>query len=198
MMALPEAVPGGLRQRKKLLTRDRLLEAAFDLFATQGYERTTLPEIALRAGVAARTVSNYFPQKTDLVVAYREDMLGVVEATLTARAGRPPLERVKAALVAVARANDRQPNGRLAQRLLAERASYRALERIQERFRTALRGALEGAALRPGVDLDLAILALSAGHLAVIQQWAVGGPIAGSLERRVAALFEQWRAGVAP
>src|SRR5919201_986628 len=74
--------PTGLRERKKRETRDRIVLAAFELFQTRGYDETTLSQIADRAQVAVRTVSNYFPQKVDLLVAYRQDMLSVLEESL--------------------------------------------------------------------------------------------------------------------
>lgn len=188
------AVEPGLRERKKRETRSRIVGAAFALFQSRGYDQTTLQQIAERAEVAPRTVSNYFAQKVDLLVAYREDMLAVVEAELGQAAGRAPLAAVREALVAVALANERHPNGRLAQRLLLRHASYRALDAIQERFRADLAQALAGAPLRPGVDLELAVLALTAAHMAVIQRWAArsGGSLAGQVER----LFDLWTRGV--
>ena len=54
-----------LRERKKLATRARLLAAAEDLFATNGYHATTIDEIAARADVARATAFNYFPRKEE-------------------------------------------------------------------------------------------------------------------------------------
>jgi AcrR family transcriptional regulator len=189
------AVAAGLRERKKQQTRERIVAAAFDLFQTRGYEETTLHQIAERADVAQRTVSNYFPQKVDLLVAYRLDMLAVVERALEHARAQPAFERVRAALLAVARQNQRHPSGRLAQRLLARHGSYRALESIQDRFRSVLKDALSGAELRRDVDLDLAVLALAAAHMAVIQRWAAEPGLA--LTAQVDRLYEQWLAGVA-
>ena len=189
------AVEPGLRERKKRETRTRIVAAAFELFQSRGYDRATLQQIAERAEVAPRTVSNYFAQKADLLVAYREDMLAVIEAELGQTGSRSPLDSVRLALAAVARANERHPNGRLAQRLLLRHASYRALGAIQERFRADLAQALAGAPLRPGVDLDLAVLALTAAYLAVVQRWAARST--GSLATAVEQLFDLWARGVA-
>jgi AcrR family transcriptional regulator len=195
LMAEPVA-SGGLRERKKKETRDRIVLAAFDLFQARGYDETTLSQIADRAQVAVRTVSNYFPQKVDLLVAYRQDMLSVFEDSLRRTRSQDPLRRLRSALVTGARENQRHPSGRLAQRLLARHGSYRALARIQERFRSDLLEVLTAAALRPGVDRQLAVLALAASHLAVIQRWAGGeGP---SLTTSVERMFDLWVQGVAP
>ena len=188
--------PPGLRERKKKETRDRIVLAAFELFQTRGYDEATLSQIADRAQVAVRTVSNYFPQKIDLLVAYREDILSVFEESLRRTRNQDPLRRIRSALVSSARENQRHPNGRLAQRLLARHGSYRSLARIQERFRTDLHEAVAAADLREGVDRQLAVLVLAASHLAVIQRWAAGeGP---SLTTSVERMFDIWVQGVAP
>ncbi len=54
-------------------TRDRLLEAARDLFTTVGYHATTTPLLAKRAGVAEGTIYRHFPSKQALLnAAYQE------------------------------------------------------------------------------------------------------------------------------
>jgi AcrR family transcriptional regulator len=188
--------PTGLRERKKRETRDRIVLAAFELFQTRGYDETTLSQIADRAQVAVRTVSNYFPQKVDLLVAYRQDMLSAFEESLRRNRNHDPIRRIRSALLSSARENQRHPNGRLAQRLLARHGSYRALARIQDQFRADLLDVVALAELREGVDRQLAVLVLAASHLAVIQRWAGGeGP---SLTTSVERMFDLWVQGVAP
>lgn len=162
----------GLRERKKRATRDRILAAAFDLFSSEGYDQATLQHIAERADVSPRTVGNYFGQKVDLLVAYRETMLDAAADAAARSEGRPPLERIRATLTAAARENERHPNGRVAQALIAQHASYRALAEVQDRFAALLWTLLEPGLLRADVDDDLAILALVSAYVAVQQRWA--------------------------
>ncbi|MEV6174185.1 TetR/AcrR family transcriptional regulator [Streptomyces sp. NPDC051954] len=59
----PVAAPGGRRERKRQQVRDQLYAAALDLFVSQGYEATTMEQIAETADVARATVFNHFSQK---------------------------------------------------------------------------------------------------------------------------------------
>jgi AcrR family transcriptional regulator len=56
-----------LRARKKQRTREHIALTAARLFAEQGFDRTTIAEIARAADVSEQTVYNYFPTKEQLV-----------------------------------------------------------------------------------------------------------------------------------
>jgi len=57
----------GRRERKKLETRERILESGVALFAAHGYDSTTMEQIGERADVSRATVFNYFARKDDIV-----------------------------------------------------------------------------------------------------------------------------------
>jgi len=63
----------GLRERKKAQTRARIASVAADLFARDGYENTTMTQIAAEAAVSEQTVYNYFPVKEALVFDLQEE-----------------------------------------------------------------------------------------------------------------------------
>lgn len=65
----------GLRERKKRRTRETIAQAALELFDRQGYQATTIAQIAEAAEVAPRTVSAYFPTKEELVFPFRTEWL---------------------------------------------------------------------------------------------------------------------------
>nr|WP_189887956.1 TetR family transcriptional regulator [Streptomyces xantholiticus] len=101
--------PMGLRERKKLKTRIAIRKATYRLIAEQGYDATTIEQIAAAAEVSPSTVFRYFPTKEDIVLTDEYDP--VMEAALRARPGdEPPLESLRAVLTgAVASILEKEP-----------------------------------------------------------------------------------------
>jgi AcrR family transcriptional regulator len=64
--------------------RERLVRAAFDLFAGQGFEQTTVDQIAARAGVGRSTFFRHFPTKDSVVFPDHGAILAAVDARLAA------------------------------------------------------------------------------------------------------------------
>ncbi|MFJ5828259.1 TetR/AcrR family transcriptional regulator [Streptomyces sp. NPDC093089] len=62
----------GLRESKKQETRQLISDCATKLFIEQGFEPTTIAEIATAARVAKKTVTNYFPRKEDLALDHHQ------------------------------------------------------------------------------------------------------------------------------
>ncbi|MFD3451760.1 TetR family transcriptional regulator [Streptomyces sp. NPDC058691] len=62
-----------LRERKKIQTRRAIRRAAYRLFEAQGYDGTTVEQIADAAEVSASTVFRYFPTKEDIVLTDEYD-----------------------------------------------------------------------------------------------------------------------------
>ncbi|MEU9569260.1 TetR family transcriptional regulator [Streptomyces massasporeus] len=80
----PAAQPApGLRERKKIKTRRAIRTATYALIEEQGYDATTIEQIADRAEVSPSTVLRYFPAKEDIVVTDEWDP--VMTAELRAR-----------------------------------------------------------------------------------------------------------------
>jgi AcrR family transcriptional regulator len=79
--------------------RERLVLAAVDLFTEQGYDATTVAQIADRAGVAKSTFFRYFSDKRELLVAGQRTLSRLLaEGIAAAPEHATPLEAVAAGL----------------------------------------------------------------------------------------------------
>lgn len=85
----------GLRESKKLQTRQLIANTAMGMFVKRGFDHVTVAEVAAAAGISEKTVFNYFPTKEDLFF----DEVDEREAALVdAVRNREPGESVPAAL----------------------------------------------------------------------------------------------------
>jgi AcrR family transcriptional regulator len=86
-----------LRERKKARTRASIREHALRLFREQGYQRTTVEQIAEAAEVSPSTFFRYFPTKEDVVL--QDDMdTRLMEAFAQQPPGLAPVAAVRAAV----------------------------------------------------------------------------------------------------
>lgn len=76
------ARPAGGRQSQKEATRNRVIEAARELFETQGYQGTTIREIARHAGVSVGSVFTTFASKGEVLSQVMEERLDRLYAEL--------------------------------------------------------------------------------------------------------------------
>jgi AcrR family transcriptional regulator len=72
----------GRRERKKRELRRRIYDEAGRLFLRQGYDATTVEQIAEAADVAQATLFNYYPSKDDLIQQMTSEVLGVVRVLI--------------------------------------------------------------------------------------------------------------------
>jgi AcrR family transcriptional regulator len=100
----PPARPGqrgearpGLRERKKARTRAAIREHAFRLFREQGYDATTVEQIAEAAEVSPSTFFRYFPTKEDVVLLDDMDLLWL-EAVRAQPPGLSPVAALRAGM----------------------------------------------------------------------------------------------------
>ena len=123
----------GLRERKKARTRALIQEHALRLFREQGYEATSIEEIAEAAEVSPSTVFRYFPTKPDLVI-YDDLDERMIEAF---RAQAPELNAVQAL-----RASVRSGFGGLAGEEMALQLERERLLRSVPELQSAMLGEL--------------------------------------------------------
>jgi AcrR family transcriptional regulator len=62
--------PGGLRERKKVELKRRLVDMAIALYLEQGYQETRIEDITTAANVSRRTFFHYFTAKDDVVTGW--------------------------------------------------------------------------------------------------------------------------------
>jgi len=141
--------------------RGRLQQAAIELFGERGYERTTVAEIARRAGLTERTFFRHFPDKREVLFDGSNTLQRTVgDAVTDAPAEASPIDAVTAGLHAAGTMlQERGPFAGLRQRIIA------GSEELQEREAKkllALSAAVADALRRRGVGEPAASLAADA------------------------------------
>ncbi len=171
-MASDDPPRPGLRERKKARTRALIQEQALRLFRAQGYETTSIEQIADAAEVSPSTVFRYFPTKPDLVIYDDLD-----ERMIEAFRAQPPELSVVQAL----RASFRSGFGGLAAEEMALQLERERLMRSEPELQSAMLGEF-ARTVREIADLvaersgrpadDDAVLALSGAVIGVaIAAW---------------------------
>jgi AcrR family transcriptional regulator len=191
----------GLRERKKLETRDRLRAVALRLATDRGFEHVTIEDIAAEADVSTRTFFNYFASKEDALIGPDPSSASDLATALAGRPdGEPPLESLRVLMLMRAatieeRVDDVRARMHLVSSCAALQPGYLATSSAFDRI------IAEGVAARIGADPDLdpypALLAAvaSSAMRTTIVTW-----LAGTGERPITDLineaFDQISAGL--
>jgi AcrR family transcriptional regulator len=146
--------------------------AAADLFTEQGYDATTVAQIAQRAGTTKSTFFRYFPDKREVLVAGQETLSRLLaEGIAEAPAGASPLEAVAAGLERASSAMGPM-NRELGPRLKAAVAASAELQERDALKSVSLAAAMTTALLARGVPDPTAHLAGELGVLAFKRGYA--------------------------
>jgi AcrR family transcriptional regulator len=206
-----ERAPGSRAAAQRLKMRRELAAAAMELFATKGYEATTVDEIAAAAGVARRTFFRHFRSKEEAIFPDHDDTLVRAEAVLNAApAHEHPLDTICRGIKEVMKMYAARPEISVARYKLtrevptlreAEIASVARYERLFTRY---LLGHFDEHAHRDAGNDDplLAEVAASAvvtAHNHVLRRWlrADGkGDLEGQLDHAFAIVRKTFGTGI--
>ena len=98
-----------LRERKNAEVKQALFAAAMELFRQNGFERTSVQEIAERAGYSSATYFNHFGTKQSVLRHYGQDLQErMAQSLVEAAPDSSPLERLREVLFVMAREADRR------------------------------------------------------------------------------------------
>ena len=163
----------GLRERKKLRTRQAVTDAAVRLFAEKGFDATTVEEICERAEVSPSTFFRYFESKEAAAFPEEEPRVRIVEDALRARPADEPfnvsIRRAALALLDYDIESGKNRDVDVRMDLLAREPalavfSTRMQARAAERFTAVvaeLLGADAATDLRPRLLVNLAFAAVN-------------------------------------
>ena len=155
--------------------RERLVLAAVDLFHDQGYDETTVAQIAERAGVTKSTFFRHFTDKRELLVAGQAALSGLLaEGIAAAPAEVSVLDAVAAGLRRAASAYG-ELSREIAPRIQALVSASAELRERSAQKSVGLSAAMQEALVARGVEPVVARLAAELGVLAhhkAFERWA--------------------------
>lgn len=163
-----------VRSVQKEATRRRVLDAARELFETEGYEETTVREIARRAGVSVGSVFTSFASKLDILSEVMAERLDGLYAELDRIAGRlrgSTLDRLRSLFALFFAYETRRARLFLAHiagaydwRARASAAPFGRNERLKQVVRDCLARGVAAGDVDPSLDHDLAVEMLLAAY----------------------------------
>lgn len=189
----------GRRERKTLETRDRILQCAVSLFATRGYESTTIEDIGECADVSRATVINYFARKEDLVLAWFERRRAELAESMAEGPEESGTPRLRRGLRTIAHLFEDDP--------ATSRAMVRAWLRAggpllgqdadTEIVAHAIRSGQQSGEIRPDIDVDRAGHLLYDAYLGALYRWVSDEEGRRSFQEDLVDMLDLLLAGIA-
>lgn len=166
----------GKREIGKQERRDRLCEAAGELFREQGYQKTTVDQITRRAGLAKGTFFNYFPTKDTVLRHLGARTIGRLSAGGLAGGSTSAIDSLKRFMTALATSIERDrelvklifTEGISVPELLCEDAGGFSLRPTATLL---IRRAQHQREINPILDPDTLAIALDALYLQQLVRW---------------------------
>ncbi|MFI0896995.1 TetR/AcrR family transcriptional regulator [Streptomyces sp. NPDC020983] len=182
-MTPTRATASGLRELTRATVRAQIAERAMELFLAQGFEETTVEQIAAQVGMSARSVFRYFATKEDMVVGSMQESGAVLAAALAERpAEESPWEALRGALgVLLAGIAQNRESALARSRMFASTPALRAA-RLQKhaRWRELLEpGVLSRLPEGPAAERELRAAAITTAVLGcfdiALTRWSAAG-----------------------
>jgi AcrR family transcriptional regulator len=176
---------------RSLRTQERLRAAALELFTAQGFDATTVEQIAAAAGVSHMTFFRHFPTKESVLVEDPYDPL-MADAVRAQPRDLPALERVRRGILAtwsaVPLTVDEETHARVALTAQHEKLRAKAWENTQETERVIVEALVETGT--PRLEAVAAAGACIGALMATLFDWGttpgdepLGGRIVAALEQ---------------
>jgi AcrR family transcriptional regulator len=181
--------------------RNDVFEAAVTLFMDQGFENTTMDDIADRADVARATVFNHFPRKTAILEEWsaRRRQRALAAADAERREDHPAPEVVERYMRELARLSDETRAETVALMGAAVRSTnVLAGPPLAEALGAILTAGQRDGEVRADVDTGLAGLLLTAGYFAILTSWIATEPAPFRLETELVSMARIVLGGVLP
>ena len=158
-----------LQSRKRQLVQDAIYDAAIDLFSMNGFDETTVEEVAEAAGISRRSFFRYFASKDDLL-ALNTVHCGqiLIQAITSSPSDLASIEVVRRVVMAGIKFTEKQPHTRqiieiAARSVSARQAHLSRLMEVQDKLALAFAGRLKGGSqyLQSHLLAGLCLLALN-------------------------------------
>lgn len=195
----------GLVEKKKREVRDKIIMVAGDLFNRQGFENTTMDQIAAEAVVARKTLYNYFSVKEAMADAYvREISKGLAQTTLEQLSALPDIRsRLIAAINSTCHWAELHPEltrivmmYRL-KNLIRATGNKSELTGTQGVILDILRQGQEMGEIRPDVPIDMIFSCIDYLRTAAVWKW-LKDDTRGDLRREISHLVDLLLDGARP
>lgn len=158
--------------------RDRLQAAALELYATRGFDETTVTEIAQSAGLTERTFFRHFADKREVIFGRQDEFQrAFTDGIVSAPADATPLEAVSVAVLGAAPffSAERRAHSLRRQRAISSHTELQERELLKM---GSLAAAIAAALRERGVAEPSATLAAESGVLVFrvsFEQWLAEG-----------------------
>ncbi len=196
-----------LREQKKKHNKTAILNAAITLFSRQGYNKTSIEQIARAAGVGKGTVYSYFHTKKDIIKGFCEVELEQIHRELVGKSdlGEPLLEQLKRIFMVEFRHVTNNPEfGRL---FMRESLFPAPLDRpdsheMDDKYLELFFPILEKAQARGELRCDMELIYITAQfygiYVLLLSAWYRGRVKTEEIEQTMETLFAQALEGLQP